>query len=61
MMAAERQRPEDRDSGLRPLERLYRFLDKLVRSAFFGRVTLSFQNGRLCDIKIEQTKKMDEL
>lgn len=61
MMAAERQRPEDRDSGFRPLERLYRFLDKLVRSAFFGRVTLSFQNGRLCDIKIEQTKKLDEL
>jgi len=61
MMAAERQRTENRDSGFRPLERLHRFLDKLVRSAFFGRVTLSFQNGRLCDIKIEQTKKLDEL
>ena len=61
MMAAERQQHKNRDGGFRPLERLYRFLDKLVRHGFFGRVTLSFQNGRLCDIKIEQTKKLDEL
>jgi hypothetical protein len=51
----------DHDGGFRPLERLYRFLDKLVHSGFFGRITLTFQNGRLCDIKIEQTKKLDEL
>jgi hypothetical protein len=51
----------DQDGSFRPLERLYRFLDKLVRSGFFGRITLTFQNGRLCDIKIEQTKKLDEL
>ena len=61
MMTGARQQEREPDGGFRPLERLYRFLDKLVRSAFFGRVTLSFQNGRLCDIKIEQTKKLDEL
>ena len=60
MMAAEKRKFET-ESGFRPLERLYRFLDKMVRSQFFGRITLSFQNGRLCDIKIEQTKKLDEL
>ena len=61
MMAATDKRNSETDSGFRPLERLYRFLDKLVRSQFFGRITLSFQNGRLCDIKIEQSKKLDEL
>ena len=51
----------DQDSGFRPLERLYRFLDKLVKSNFFGKITLTFQNGMLHSIKIEQTKKLDEL
>lgn len=51
-----------RDDRLRsPIERLLRFLDKLASSMFFGKVTVSFQNGRVCDVKIEQTKKLDEL
>ena len=44
-----------------PIERLLRFLDKSARGAFFGKVTITFQNGRVCDVKIEQTKKLDEL
>lgn len=44
-----------------PIERLLRFLDKLASSSFFGKVTVSFQSGRVCDVKIEQTKKLDEL
>jgi len=36
-------------------------LDKLASSSFFGKVVVSFQNGRVCDVKIEQTKKLDEL
>lgn len=51
-----------RDDHLRsPIERLLRFLDKLASSSFFGKVTVSFQSGRVCDVKIEQTKKLDEL
>lgn len=44
-----------------PIERLLRFLEKLAGGGFFGKVTISFQNGRVCDVKIEQTKKLDEL
>jgi hypothetical protein len=44
-----------------PIERLLRFLEKLASGGFFGKVTVSFQNGRVCDVKIEQTKKLDEL
>ena len=51
-----------RDDHVRsPIERLLRFLDKLASNSFFGKVTVSFQNGRVCDVKIEQTKKLDEL
>lgn len=44
-----------------PIERLLRFLERLAAGSFFGKVTISFQNGRVCDVKIEQTKKLDEL
>ena len=44
-----------------PLERLHRFFDKLTGQAFFGKVTVSFQSGRVCDLKKEQTRKLDEL
>ena len=44
-----------------PIERLLRFLEKLAAGSFFGKVTISFQNGRVCDVKIEQTKQLDEL
>jgi hypothetical protein len=44
-----------------PLDRLSRFLERLAAGAFFGKVIVSFQNGKVADIKIEQTKKLDEL
>lgn len=51
-----------RDDRVRsPIERLLRFLDKLASSSFFGKVTISFQHGNVCDVRIEQTKKLDEL
>ena len=51
-----------RDIDVRsPIERLLRFLEKLASGGFFGKVTVSFQNGRVCDIRVEQTKKLDEL
>ena len=43
------------------IERLLRFLEKCVTNGFFGRVTVSFQNGRVCDVKVEQNRKLDEL
>jgi hypothetical protein len=51
-----------RDDEVRsPIERLLRFLEKCASGGFFGKVVVSFQNGRVCDVKIEQTKKLDEL
>ena len=53
--------PSRDDRPRSTIERLLRFLDKLAYSSFFGKVVVSFQNGRVCDVKIEQTKKLDEL
>lgn len=59
------QRATDRnrvaESARPPMERLHRFLEKLAAGAFFGKVTVSFQNGKVHDVKIEQTKKMEDL
>jgi hypothetical protein len=51
---------EPRASG-HPLEPLHRYLDGLTGSQFYGKVIVSFQNGKVQDIKVEQTKKLDEL
>ena len=45
----------------RPIDRLYRYLDRLAGSEFYGKVIVSFQHGRVTDIKVEQTKKLEEL
>jgi hypothetical protein len=49
------------DEARSPIERLLRFLERIAAAGFFGKVVVSFQNGRVCDVKIEQTKKLDEL
>ena len=43
------------------LDRLHRYLERLAASEFYGKVVLSFQNGKVNDIKVEQTKKLEEL
>lgn len=48
-------------SGKSPIERLHRYLDTLAGSDFYGKVTVSFHNGKVHDIKIEQTRKLEEL
>jgi hypothetical protein len=53
--------PSRDDRARSTIERLLRFLDKLASSSFFGKVTVSFQSGKVCDVRIEQTKKLDEL
>lgn len=41
--------------------RLQRFLGKLAGERFFGKVVLSFQNGQVCSVKLEQSKKLEDL
>lgn len=41
--------------------RLQRFLENLAAAAFFGKVVVSFQNGKVTDVKTEQTRKLEEL
>ena len=53
--------PSRDDRPRSTIERLLRFLDKLASSSFYGKVVVSFQNGRVADVRIEQTKKLDEL
>jgi hypothetical protein len=53
--------PSRDDRPRSTIERLLRFLDRLTTSSFFGKVVIGFQNGRVTDVRIEQTKKLDEL
>lgn len=41
--------------------RLIAYLEKLIADQFFGMVTLSFQNGKLCNIKVERNMKLSDL
>ena len=43
------------------LDRLHRYLERLADTQFFGKVVVSFHDGKVHDIKVEQTKKLDEL
>lgn len=43
------------------LDPLHRYLERLAGSAFYGKVIVSFQHGKVHDIKVEQTKKLEEL
>ena len=43
------------------LGRLARYFERLAADGFYGKVLVSFQNGKPCDVRIEQTKKLDEL
>jgi len=52
--------PNPRDSR-DELERLARYFERLSASGFYGKILVSFQNGKPCDVRIEQTKKLDEL
>lgn len=58
--AAADPRATDRPST-NPHDRLHRYLEKLANAGFFGKVVLSFQNGKVCDVRIEQSKKLEDL
>jgi hypothetical protein len=41
--------------------RVVRFLGRLCAEEFFGKVVVSFQNGKIVDVRTEQTRKLEEL
>ena len=43
------------------LDQVTRYLASLAGENFFGRVTLTFQNGRINTVKTEILKRLDEL
>jgi hypothetical protein len=43
------------------LARLGRFLGRLQDSGYFGKVTVVLQNGKLVELRTEQTLKVDDL
>lgn len=59
------ERATDRRDGGRPdaqsMPRVAAYLERLSAAGFFGKVILSFQNGKVSEVKIEQTRKLDEL
>ena len=54
--------PTDRDQrDAANIQRACEFLRRKAAEAFFGKVTFSLQSGRVCDVRIEQVRKPDEL
>lgn len=43
------------------LARVGRFLARLQASGYFGKVTVSLQNGKLVELRTEQVLKVEEL
>ncbi|MDP8255412.1 MAG: hypothetical protein P9M14_06665 [Candidatus Alcyoniella australis] len=43
------------------MNKLIAYLEKLVADRFFGSVTLSFQNSKLCNVKVERNFKPTDL
>lgn len=43
------------------LARIGRFLSRLQDSGYFGKVTISLQNGKMVELRTEQVLKVDEL
>ena len=43
------------------MKRIVAYIMKLASEKFFGTVTLSFQNGRICNIKVERNLKLSDL
>ena len=43
------------------MKKLIAYLEKLIVEGFFGTVTLSFQSGKLCNVKVERSLKPTDL
>ena len=52
---------EPRIATANPISKLLRYLERQSASGFYGRVTVTFQHGKVSDVRTEQTRKLDEL
>jgi len=43
------------------MKKIMAYIQKLMTEKFFGTVTLSFQNGRVCNIRVERSLKPEDL
>ena len=43
------------------MKKIMAYMLKLAAEKFFGTVTLSFQNGRVCNIRVERSLKPEDL
>jgi len=43
------------------MKKIMAYIMKLASEKFFGTVTLSFQNGRVCNIRVERSLKPEDL
>ncbi len=43
------------------MSKLFAFIERLVAEGFFGTLTLSFQNGKLANVKVERSLKPTDL
>ena len=43
------------------MKKLIAYLEALITEQFFGTVTLSFQSGKLCNIKVERSLRPTDL
>ena len=43
------------------MKRLFVYIEMLMAQGFFGTLKLSFQNGKLCNIKVERSIKPENL
>ena len=43
------------------MSKLFALIEKLMAEGFFGTLTLSFQNGKLCNVKVERNLKPSDL
>lgn len=53
--------PSEAEEKLDKVERLERFIRRLVGAGFFGKFTVSMQNGKVTEVRTEQVLKTDEL
>ena len=43
------------------MKKIVAYIQKLAAEKFFGTLTLSFQNGRICNIRVERSLKPEDL
>lgn len=49
------------NSTAQPIGPVLRYLERQSAAGFFGVISISIQNGRVCSVRTEQTFKPDEL